>query len=240
MSRVLICGGGGFIGGYLAKQLLTDGHDVKVADLKPKADWWQWHENARNYQGCNLRSYDNCRQVCAGVDEVYQLAAQMGGAGIVFSGDYDAEIMHDSAQINLNIAELARLNKFRLFYSSSACFPSGTLVATSRGSIPIEQIVVGDRVVTGTGAIRAVTKVFARAFAGTLAIVQLKGTPSIAVTSDHLFLTSDGQWTPASELAGHSVVLPQPDLIALPDEFEMHPHKLMRLRKALKTATVPP
>lgn len=121
MSRVLICGGGGFISGHLAKRLIADGHEVRTADVKCRADWWQWHENAKNYQGCDLRNYDNCRQVCRGVDAVYQLAAQMGGAGIVFSGDYDAEIMHDSAQINLNIAELARLNRFRLFYSSSAC-----------------------------------------------------------------------------------------------------------------------
>ena len=121
MSLVLICGGGGFISGHLAKRLIADGHDVRAADLKCKNDWWQWHENAKNYQGCDLRNYDNCRQVCRGVDAVYQLAADMGGAGFVFSGNNDAEIMHNSAQINLNIAELARLNGFRTFWSSSAC-----------------------------------------------------------------------------------------------------------------------
>lgn len=121
MSQVLICGGGGFISGHLAKRLIADGHDVRAADIKSKNDWWQWHENAHNYSGCDLRSYDNCRQVCAGVDEVYQLAADMGGAGFVFTGTNDAEIMHNSAQINLNIVELARQQKFRVFYSSSAC-----------------------------------------------------------------------------------------------------------------------
>ena len=62
-----------------------------------------------------------CEYVCDRVDEVYQLAANMGGAGFVFSGEHDSEIMHNSAQINLNIAELAKQYKFRTFYSSSAC-----------------------------------------------------------------------------------------------------------------------
>jgi len=121
MSRILICGGGGFVGGHLVKRLIADGHDVLVADLKLRANWWQWHDESRNHQACDLRNFDHCRHVCRGIDAVFQLAADMGGAGFVFSGDHDAEIMHNSAQINLNIAELARLNGFRVFYSSSAC-----------------------------------------------------------------------------------------------------------------------
>lgn len=121
MATVCVCGCGGFISGHLVKRLLTEGHYVHAVDIKRQSDWWQWHDIARNYDGCDLRDADNCRQVCHGVDAVYQLAAQMGGAGIVFSGNYDAEIMHDSALINLNIAEAARENGCRVFYSSSAC-----------------------------------------------------------------------------------------------------------------------
>jgi len=121
MSRVLICGGGGFVGGWLAKRLLDDGHTVRVADIKPLCEWWQVHSDAQNIDRCDLRQLDACSLACIEIDEVYQLAADMGGAGFVFSGDHDAEIMHNSAQINLNIAEMARVNRFRLFYSSSAC-----------------------------------------------------------------------------------------------------------------------
>lgn len=120
-KTALVCGGGGFIGGWLVKRLLDEGYTVRAADLKPKAEWWQWHTGAQNLACCDLRSQSACYFACDGADDVYQLAAQMGGAGIVFSGDYDAEIMHDSAQINFNIAELAKAGRFRVFYSSSAC-----------------------------------------------------------------------------------------------------------------------
>lgn len=121
MSRVLVCGAGGFIGGHLVRALLDQGHRVRAADIKCLDDWWQVHDHAFNLVTCDLRKLENVRWACDGVDAVYQLAAQMGGAGIVFSGIYDAEIMHDSALININVAELAWQQKFRLFWSSSAC-----------------------------------------------------------------------------------------------------------------------
>lgn len=121
MTTSLVAGAGGFIGGHLTKKLLDRGHNVRAVDIKPRRDWWQWHEAADNIAALDLRELPNCRIACRGASHVYQLAADMGGAGIVFSGDYDAEIMHNSAQINLNIAEIARTLKFRTFYSSSAC-----------------------------------------------------------------------------------------------------------------------
>ena len=122
VSKVaLVCGGGGFIGGWLVKRLLDDGYEVVAADMKAKTEWWQWHPAAHNMQACDLRYAHRCESVCSGVDEVYQLAADMGGAGFVFSGDNDAAVMHNSAQINLNIAEITRRGRFRTFYSSSAC-----------------------------------------------------------------------------------------------------------------------
>lgn len=116
-----VCGGGGFIAGHLVKHLIEAGYEVRAVDIKPRRDWWQWHEAADNIAACDLREIINCRLACKDSSHVYQLAADMGGAGIVFSGDYDAAIMHNSAQINLNIAEMARDMKFRTFYSSSAC-----------------------------------------------------------------------------------------------------------------------
>lgn len=121
MSRVLVCGGGGFIGGHLVKALLDQGHTVRAADIKPLRDWWQVHDHAFSLPGCDLRNLESVKLACENVDAVYQLAADMGGAGFVFTGENDAEIMHNSAQINLNMAELARQQNFRLFYTSSAC-----------------------------------------------------------------------------------------------------------------------
>lgn len=120
-KKACVCGAGGFVGGWLTKRLLDEGYAVRAVDVKPFSEWWQTHDEAFSWSCCDLRVLEDCRNVVKDVDEVYQLAAQMGGAGIVFSGGYDAEIMHDSAQINLNIAEMARERKFRTFYSSSAC-----------------------------------------------------------------------------------------------------------------------
>ncbi len=117
----MVAGGGGFIGGWLVKRLLDDGYKVVAADIKPSRQWWQVHPDAQNIDMCDLREYGECYLCCHDVDEVYQLAADMGGAGFVFSGLNDAQVMHNSAKINLNFADLAREFRFRTFYSSSAC-----------------------------------------------------------------------------------------------------------------------
>ena len=119
--KILVTGAGGFIGGHLTRRLLEQGHVVRAADIKPSCEWWQHHQDAFNYSQCDLRFLHNCQVVAEGVDAVYQLAADMGGAGYIFTGDHDAAVMHNSAQINLNFAELARRQRFRIFYSSSAC-----------------------------------------------------------------------------------------------------------------------
>jgi nucleoside-diphosphate-sugar epimerase len=118
----VVLGAGGFVGGHLVRRLVDSGRKVRAVDIKPLDEWYQRSAfAAERFDECDLRKYGRCGRALAGASEVYQLAADMGGAAYVFSGDYDAEIMHDSAQINLNVAELARTGKFRLFYSSSAC-----------------------------------------------------------------------------------------------------------------------
>lgn len=120
MKKALVCGGGGFIGSHFARRLRREGYFVRVVDLKqpefsPSA--------ASEIIIGDLRD----PAVCASVldqpfDRVYQLAADMGGAGFVFTGDNDAEILHNSATINLNIArQVAHVGVGVLFYSSSAC-----------------------------------------------------------------------------------------------------------------------
>ena len=119
MKRILVNGAGGFIGGHLVKRLKAEGFWVRAVDLKR-------HEYAEppadEFIVGDLREQDLARVVVDGVDEIYQLAADMGGAGYIFTGEHDACVMHNSATINLNTLEYgtkAGVKKF--FYSSSAC-----------------------------------------------------------------------------------------------------------------------
>lgn len=125
-KKALVCGAGGFIGGHLVERLKKEGYWVRGVDIKH-------HEHrescADEFIIGDLREQSVCRQITSDVrfDELYQLAADMGGAGYIFSGEHDAEVMHNSATINLNMAEEARITKIgKIFYSSSACiYPAG-------------------------------------------------------------------------------------------------------------------
>lgn len=120
MKRALVLGGGGFIGSHLVKRLKREGFWVRAVDLKKPR---YAESEADEFQVADLREYGNVERAFeGGFDEVYQLAADMGGAGFVFTGENDAAIMHNSAQINLNVLEVARSVPIgRIFYSSSAC-----------------------------------------------------------------------------------------------------------------------
>jgi GDP-D-mannose 3',5'-epimerase len=119
-KRALVCGAGGFIGSHLVKRLKREGFWVRGIDLKyPEFGETQ----ADDFIIGDLRDPVTCRYaVDLPFHEVYQLAADMGGAGFVFTGENDADIMHNSALINLNMLEAChRRNVKRVFYSSSAC-----------------------------------------------------------------------------------------------------------------------
>lgn len=127
MKTSLILGGGGFIGGHLAKKLKEQGYWVRIVDIKPKPEFWDKNEICDEYWYEDLRDpkiVDNALRGPKGrtFDEVYQLAADMGGAGYIFTGENDAEVMHNSALINLNVVHSAVTHRAkRIFYSSSAC-----------------------------------------------------------------------------------------------------------------------
>jgi nucleoside-diphosphate-sugar epimerase len=119
-ESALVLGAGGFIGGHLVKRLKREGFWVRGVDLKlPEFT----ESEADDFVIADLRDPEMCRMVIdRKFTETYQLAADMGGAGYIFTGEHDAAIMHNSASINLNILELARKrNISRVFYSSSAC-----------------------------------------------------------------------------------------------------------------------
>lgn len=120
MKKALVCGAGGFIGGHLVRRLKDEGYWVRGVDLKQ-------HEHAPTAADEFVQADLRDQVVCCGItdqpfDEVYQLAADMGGAGYIFTGDHDADVMHNSATINLNILHrLQQTGVGRVFYSSSAC-----------------------------------------------------------------------------------------------------------------------
>ncbi len=120
MKTALVLGAGGFIGNHLVSKLKREGFWVRGVDLKFSE---YTDTEADDFLIGDLRDQSICHSVLdRRFDEVYQLAADMGGAGFIFTGENDASIMHNSATINLNIAEACRKrNITRVFYSSSAC-----------------------------------------------------------------------------------------------------------------------
>ena len=119
MKRALVCGAGGFIGGHLVERLKSEGYWVRGVDIKLSA---YGHRGEDDFVQGDLRDPVVAAAVVQGIDEVYQLAADMGGAGYIFTGENDAHVMHNSALCNLHVLEACRVHGVpRIFYSSSAC-----------------------------------------------------------------------------------------------------------------------
>lgn len=127
MKKVLILGGGGFIGGHLSKRLKDSGCFVRSVDIK-KHEYFQESEFCHEFFLGDLRNIDFVKRVLISpdesepFDEVYQLAADMGGAGYINTGDNDAEVVHNSMMINLNVLNVGtKLKVKKFFFASSAC-----------------------------------------------------------------------------------------------------------------------
>jgi GDP-D-mannose 3',5'-epimerase len=122
MKKVVVLGGGGFIGGHLSRRLKNDGSWVRICDIK-RHEFFSASEISNEFIVGDLRDPKVVELVIDdSVDEVYQLAADMGGAEYLFSGLNDANVMHNSSLINLNVvSECVRKKVKRVFYSSSAC-----------------------------------------------------------------------------------------------------------------------
>jgi nucleoside-diphosphate-sugar epimerase len=117
-TPVLVAGGGGFIGGWLAGDLQARGDRVRCADIKPLDEWYQVHEGAENLV-LDLKDLANCREAVAGISRVYNLAADMGGMGFIESHKADCML---SVLINTHLLIAARdAGVERYFYASSAC-----------------------------------------------------------------------------------------------------------------------
>lgn len=126
--RILVCGGGGFIGHHLARRLKSMGHTVIVADIKWENEYSKDHSYCSDYVFLDLtkeKSWETLDFMYGPFHQVFQLAADMGGAGYVFTGDNDFNIMVNSVSINLHAVNYAIKWGAKIFYSSSACmYPS--------------------------------------------------------------------------------------------------------------------
>ena len=146
MKKALVLGAGGFIGSHMVKRLKSEGYWVRGVDLKhPEFDRHHADEfvigdlrdksfvnRVVEYKGTQGNFFHQVPyRLIESFDEIYQFAADMGGAGYIFTGDNDAHIMHNSATVNLNLLDAVVKNQQmgrglpRVFYSSSACaYPS--------------------------------------------------------------------------------------------------------------------
>ena len=117
MKKALVCGAGGFIGGHLVNRLKKEGYYVVGVDIKHNE---YGNTNADEFYLGDLREARFCNELIDNTfDEIYQLAADMGGAGYIFTGNHDADVMHNSALCNLNVLEAAKnAGVKKIFYSS--------------------------------------------------------------------------------------------------------------------------
>ena len=120
MKKALVCGAGGFIGGHMVKRLKSEGYWVRGVDIKEHEFCALPADDFVVGDLCDPRVVEAV--VDEGMDEIYQFAADMGGAGYIFTGEHDAAVMHNSALCNLNMVhEAVRKKVGKIFYSSSAC-----------------------------------------------------------------------------------------------------------------------
>lgn len=120
MKTILVCGGAGFIGHHLARRLMKEGHYVVVADIKKDDNYKSYCNDYHQVDLTDKRNWDMLASIYL-FHEIYQLAADMGGAGYIFTGENDFNVMHNSGLINMHAVEFALFCGAKIFYSSSAC-----------------------------------------------------------------------------------------------------------------------
>jgi len=130
MKTALVLGAGGFIGGHMVKRLKSEGYWVRGVDKKLHE---HEYSHADDFQLADLTLQSDVQRVIdQQFDEVYQLAADMGGAGYINTNLYDADVMHNSATINLNVLHRCKeMNIKKVFFSSSACVYNEELQSTN-------------------------------------------------------------------------------------------------------------
>ena len=117
--KILVAGAGGFIGGHLTNDLIKKNHTVVAVDRKPFEEWYQINAKSNNIEKLDLKEFDNCKKSLKNVDQVINLACDMGGIGYITS--YKADCML-SVLVNTNLLRASKENNVKnFFFSSSAC-----------------------------------------------------------------------------------------------------------------------
>jgi nucleoside-diphosphate-sugar epimerase len=123
MSKILVCGAGGFIGGHLTMRLMKEGHELICADIKPKEFWFQYFEKNKNFN-LDLKDHNNCLRVSEEVDFIFNMACNMGGMGFIENNKAECML---SVLINTNMLRACLHHKIKkYFFSSSACVYNGS------------------------------------------------------------------------------------------------------------------
>ena len=112
MSKFLVAGAGGFIGGHLVKSLMDQGHEVVCADIKPLEYWFQLFDENKNYS-FDLKEYENCLKASEGVDYIYNMACNMGGMGFIENNKAECML---SVLINTNLLRSCLINKVKKYF----------------------------------------------------------------------------------------------------------------------------
>ena len=111
-KRILVAGGGGFIGGYLVKKLLEYGNLLRVVDIKPQEFWFQNFNDTENFS-LDLKSYENCLKVTKNIDLIFNMACNMGGMGFIENNKAECML---SVLINTNLLRSSILNKIEKYF----------------------------------------------------------------------------------------------------------------------------
>lgn len=205
----LVCGAGGMIGGALVEKLVASGEEVYAVDIKDFDDWYRYNDQAFSCV-LDLSDTQNCLDVVhdSQPNDVYMLAADMGGIGFIEHHKLDCMM---SVLISAGMLKAALDGEVsRYLYTSSACFMAGAPVLTRDGVKPIEDVVVGDEVLTHRGRWREVIETTANPYFGEVVTVRPTGRPPLTVTADHRLLDGNGEWIEAGEASwGVTAAIPE-------------------------------
>ncbi len=208
-KKILITGADGFVGRHLVRNLLEKRRVPKENLFLP------------NFKELDLRNWEDCKIAVRGQEIVIHLAAKVGGIGL--NREEPGELFYDNIVMGAQLMEAARQAGVEKFVAvGTICFPVGTKIVSNPSVELIENVKLGQKVLTDNGTFQAVTHIFQRFYSGKLITIQASGVPSLSVTPEHPFLVQERDsdyfiWKKAQEIKVHDyLVVPK---LALKEKF---------------------